>query len=102
MILTVGMSPCIDVTARLDKFRLGKTNVAGEKTVTYAGKANNVAVGIARLGERRLLRALCITKTALYLKRRWIKKEFLSALYGIPGACARTINLSIKAAYSPK
>ena len=50
MILTVGMSPCIDVTARLDKFRLGKTNVAGEKTVTYAGKANNVAVGIARLG----------------------------------------------------
>ena len=34
MILTVGMSPCIDVTARLDKFRLGKTNVAGEKTVT--------------------------------------------------------------------
>lgn len=52
MILTVGMSPCIDVTARLDKFRLGKTNVAGEKTVTYAGKANNVAVGIARLGEK--------------------------------------------------
>ena len=50
MILTVGMSPCVDVTVRLNKFALGKTNVAGEKIVTYAGKANNVALGVSRLG----------------------------------------------------
>lgn len=50
MILTVGMSPCVDVTVRLNKFALGKTNVAGEKIVTYAGKANNVAIGVSRLG----------------------------------------------------
>lgn len=50
MILTVGMSPCVDVTVRLNKFALGKTNVAGEKIVTYAGKANNVALGVSKLG----------------------------------------------------
>lgn len=50
MILTVGMSPCVDVTVRLNKFALGKTNVAVEKIVTYAGKANNVALGVSRLG----------------------------------------------------
>lgn len=50
MILTVGMSPCVDVTVRLNKFALGKTNAAGEKIVTYAGKANNVALGVSRLG----------------------------------------------------
>ena len=50
MILTVGMSPCVDVTVRLNKFALGKTNVAGEKIVTYAGKANNVPLRVSRLG----------------------------------------------------
>ena len=50
MIFTVGMSPCVDVTVRLNKFAFGKTNVAGEKIVTYAGKANNVALGVSRLG----------------------------------------------------
>ena len=43
MILTVGMSPCVDVTVRLNEFALGKTNVAEEKLVTNAGKANNLA-----------------------------------------------------------
>lgn len=52
MILTVGMSPCVDVTVRLKKLTTGKTNVALDKAVTYAGKANNVAVGISRLGEK--------------------------------------------------
>lgn len=52
MILTVSMSPCVDVTVKLDEFRTGRTNVAAEKRVTYAGKANNVAAGVARLGEK--------------------------------------------------
>lgn len=50
MILTVGMSPCVDITVKMKKFKPGKTNTAEEKTVTYAGKANNVATGITRLG----------------------------------------------------
>lgn len=52
MILTVGMSPCVDVTVKIDEIRVGKTNAAGEKRVTYAGKANNVAVGVTRLGRK--------------------------------------------------
>ena len=50
MILTVGMSPCIDVTVEVDALSLGKTNVVKSKNVTYAGKALNVAIGISRLG----------------------------------------------------
>lgn len=50
MILTVCMSPCTDVTIELDTLRVGKTNVVKSKNVTYAGKALNVALGVARLG----------------------------------------------------
>ena len=50
MILTVCLSPCIDVTVELDNLRVGKTNVVKNKTVAFAGKALNVAVGVARLG----------------------------------------------------
>lgn len=50
MILTVCMSPCTDITIELDSLNVGMTNVIKNKNVTYAGKALNVAVGIARLG----------------------------------------------------
>ena len=50
MILTVCMSPCTDITIELDALNVGMTNVVKSKTITYAGKALNVAVGIARLG----------------------------------------------------
>ncbi len=50
MILTVCMSPCTDITIELDALNVGMTNVIKNKSVTYAGKALNVAVGIARLG----------------------------------------------------
>ena len=50
MILTVCMSPCTDITIELDSLNVGMTNVVKNKSVTYAGKALNVAVGIARLG----------------------------------------------------
>ncbi len=51
MILTVCMSPCTDVTMELDTFNLGRTNVVKSKKVTFGGKALNVAIGVARLGE---------------------------------------------------
>lgn len=50
MILTVCMSPCIDVTVELDEFKVGKTNVAKRKALSLGGKALNVAIGLKRLG----------------------------------------------------
>ena len=50
MILTVCMSPCVDVTIELDSFNVGKTNVVKGKSLSLGGKALNVAVGVARLG----------------------------------------------------
>ena len=50
MILTVCMSPCVDVTVELDEFKVGKTNVVKRKALSLGGKALNVAVGVKRLG----------------------------------------------------
>ncbi len=51
MILTVCMSPSTDVTIELDTLNIGKTNVVKNKTLSFTGKALNVAIGVARLGE---------------------------------------------------
>ena len=50
MILTVCMSPCVDVTVELDEFKVGKTNVVKRKALSLGGKALNVALGVKRLG----------------------------------------------------
>ena len=50
MILTVCMSPCVDVTIELDSFQIGKTNVIKSKRLSFGGKALNVAIGVKRLG----------------------------------------------------
>ncbi len=50
MILTVCMSPCTDVTIELDALNVGKTNVVKSKSVSFGGKALNVAIGVKRLG----------------------------------------------------
>ena len=49
MILTVCMSPCTDITIELDSLNVGRTNIIKNKTLTFTGKALNVAIGIARL-----------------------------------------------------
>ncbi len=51
MILTVCMSPSTDVTIELDSLNIGKTNIVKSKTLSFTGKALNVAIGVARLGE---------------------------------------------------
>ena len=51
MILTVCMSPCIDVTVEVDALNVGKTNVVKRKAITLGGKALNVAIGVKRLGK---------------------------------------------------
>ena len=50
MILTVCMSPSVDVTIELDSLNVGKVNIVKNKTLSFTGKALNVAIGVARLG----------------------------------------------------
>ncbi len=50
MILTVCMSPSVDVTIELDSLNVGKVNTVKSKTLSFTGKALNVAIGVARLG----------------------------------------------------
>ncbi len=50
MILTVCLSPCTDITIELDSLNIGKTNIVKNKTLSFTGKALNVAIGVARLG----------------------------------------------------
>ena len=50
MILTVCMSPSVDVTIELDSLNIGRVNVVKNKTLSFTGKALNVAIGVARLG----------------------------------------------------
>ncbi len=50
MILTVCLSPSVDITVEVDALEVGKTNVARRKRMRPGGKALNVALGVARLG----------------------------------------------------
>lgn len=50
MILTVCLSPSIDVTVEVDALEVGKTNVVKRKRFRAGGKALNVALGVSRLG----------------------------------------------------
>lgn len=49
MILTVCLNPCTDVTIELDALNIGKLNHVKNKTLSFTGKALNVAIGVARL-----------------------------------------------------
>lgn len=51
MILTVCPNPSIDCTIELDSLNVGHLNRIDSKVETYSGKALNVAIGVARLGE---------------------------------------------------
>ena len=54
MILTICPNPSIDCTIELDSLNVGKLNRIDSKVETYSGKALNVAMGVARLGEKSL------------------------------------------------
>lgn len=49
MILTVCLSPCIDVNIEVDSLSVGKSHIILNKRIFYTGKALNVAIGGARL-----------------------------------------------------
>ena len=52
MILTICPNPSIDCTIELESLNVGMLNRVDNKVETYSGKALNVAMGIARLGEK--------------------------------------------------
>jgi 1-phosphofructokinase len=52
MILTICPNPSIDCTIELDSLNVGMLNRIDNKVETYSGKALNVAIGVARLGEQ--------------------------------------------------
>jgi 1-phosphofructokinase family hexose kinase len=54
MILTICPNPSIDCTIELDSLNVGQLNRIDSKVETYSGKALNVAMGVARLGEKSL------------------------------------------------
>lgn len=49
MILTVCLSPCIDVNIEVDSLAVGKSHKIISKRIFFTGKALNVAIGLARL-----------------------------------------------------
>lgn len=49
MILTVCISPCIDVNMEVESLNVGKSHKILSKRVFFTGKAINVAIGLARL-----------------------------------------------------
>ena len=53
MILAICPNPSIDCTIELDSLNVGKLNRIDSKVETYSGKALNVAMGVARLGEKK-------------------------------------------------
>ncbi len=54
MILSICPNPSIDCTIELDSLNVGRLNRIDSKVETYSGKALNVAIGVARLGEQSL------------------------------------------------
>ena len=77
MILTVEMRPCVDITVKMKKFKPGKTNTAEEKIVTYAGKANNVATGITRLGGKAYVTGFMYNENGSLFEKTLDKKAAL-------------------------
>lgn len=50
MILTICISPCIDVDIEVDSLSVGMLHKIINKRVFYSGKSLNVAIGLSRLG----------------------------------------------------
>lgn len=50
MILTVSLSPCVDVNIEVDSLSVGMSHKIISKRTFYTGKGINVSIGLARLG----------------------------------------------------
>lgn len=85
MILTVCMSPCIDVTVEVDALEVGKTNAVKRKRVRAGGKAFNVALGVARLGEKAKVTGFMYAENGKMFESLLEKNDVDSSFLYIPG-----------------
>ncbi len=74
MILTVCMSPCTDVTIELDSLNIGRTNTVKSKSLSFGGKALNVAIGVSRLGAEAYVTGLMYNENG-YMFENALDKE---------------------------
>ena len=49
MILSVCLSPCVDINMEVDSLTVGMSHKIISKRIFFTGKALNVAIGLARL-----------------------------------------------------
>ncbi len=81
MILSICPNPSIDCTIELDSLNVGRLNRIDSKVETYSGKALNVAIGIARLGEDSLATGFMFDNHATLfehnLEKEGVKHSFI-------------------------
>ena len=81
MILTICPNPSIDCTIELDSLNVGMLNKIDSKLETYSGKALNVALGVARLGEKSLATGFMFENHAKMfehvLEKEGVKHDFV-------------------------
>lgn len=85
MILTVCMSPCIDVTVELGDFKIGKTNIVKRKRLRAGGKAFNVALDVAGLGEQAAVTGFMYTENGEMFESMLEKNGVESSFIYTPG-----------------
>ena len=80
MILTVCLSPSVDVTIELDSLNIGRMNIVKSKTLSYTGKAITVAIGAARLGEEAFTTGFMYDENGAMFERN-LEKEGVSSSF---------------------
>lgn len=74
MILSICPNPSIDYTVELDSLNVGMLNRVNNKTETYSGKALNVAMALARLGENSFATGFMFEKHAKLFEQKLDKE----------------------------
>ncbi len=74
MILSVCMSPSIDVTIELDSLNVGKTNVVKNKATSLGGKGLNVAIGVSRMGYSSYVTGLMYNENGYVFENMLVKE----------------------------
>lgn len=79
MILTVCMSPCVDVYLELDALNVGQLNYVHGKTLAFTGKSINVAIGVKRLGAEALSTGFMYRENGEMFSRALEKEKIASS-----------------------
>ena len=92
MILTICPNPSIDCTIELDSLNVGKLNRVDNKVETYSGKALNVAMGIARLGEKSF--ATGLQRDAFLGEHQRLEKRLRKHLHFMSFCASKSVRVS--------